>query len=79
MWFLEQNSPTHFALAIELEGNTTVEDWRNALNAMQRRHSLLSVYIHQDSNGVPYFSHVQNTQIPRPVIEDQNASLDEEL
>jgi hypothetical protein len=51
MWLLDLSSRVHFALAAEVEGRTTVEEWRVALDALQRRHPLLYVCI--DSNHIP--------------------------
>ncbi|MBV9877440.1 MAG: hypothetical protein JO025_22115 [Verrucomicrobia bacterium] len=41
-WLLDQNRPVHFALAAQVQGATEIEQWRNALDLVQRRHPLLS-------------------------------------
>jgi hypothetical protein len=43
LWLIDQNRPVHFALAAQVQGATTVERWRDALDLVQLRHPLLSV------------------------------------
>jgi hypothetical protein len=74
-WLLDQNSPVHFALAAQVKGQTTIEEWRNALAAVQKRHPLLSVSIKIDKKSVPYFYHVEDTSIPLRVVQIDNADL----
>ena len=45
LWLIDRNRPVHFALAAQVQGLTTVERWRDALNLVQLRHPLLSVSI----------------------------------
>jgi hypothetical protein len=37
-WLKDQHMPYHFAVCAEIEGPTTIMDWRAALEAVQRRH-----------------------------------------
>jgi Condensation domain len=69
MWLLDLSSRIHFALAAEVEGRTTVEEWRAALDALQRRHPLLSVCIDSNHSRIPHFRHVEGEPIPLRVVE----------
>ncbi len=73
LWLLDQNSPRHFVLAAQIEGHTRIENWRNALDLVQRRHPFLSVCIETDPN--PHFRQVSGAPIPLRVIEGDNATL----
>lgn len=67
-WVLDQKTPSHFAVAAELEGNTSKEAWRLAIDEAQKRHPNLSVKItgHHYSNLT--FEHVNNRPIPLKVL-----------
>ena len=73
LWLLDQTHPTHFSIAAEIEGPTTVPSWRSALDAVQRRHPFFSVCIDEDENSNPYFRRVTGTQIPLRVTDTKNA------
>ena len=49
-WLLDQGSPMHFSLAAQIEGRSTVGDWRITLYHIQRRLPFFSVYI--DKTGI---------------------------
>ena len=72
-WLLDQNRPVHFALAAQVEGATEIEQWRNALDLVQRRHPLLSVCIEKNGNQPPYFRQNMEARIPLRVIQEKNA------
>jgi hypothetical protein len=67
-WLLDQESPMHFSLAAEIEGPTTVKDWRVALDYVQRRHPFFSVCIEKDENSIPRFRQVRDKPIPLRVV-----------
>jgi hypothetical protein len=73
-WLMDQTAPIHFSVAAEVEGLTTISDWRNALDAVQRRHPLLSVSIDTAQNGSPYFRRVPDAAIPLCVYADKAPS-----
>lgn len=54
-WLIEQRQSFHFSVAAEISGSVRAEDWREALNLLQARHSLLRVHIREDQQGVPRF------------------------
>ena len=68
LWLLDQASPRHFSLAAQIEGPTTVEDWRVALDHVQRRHPFFSVCIEKDRNFNPQFRQVPDKPIPIRVV-----------
>ncbi|MFY9983916.1 MAG: hypothetical protein WAK31_04115, partial [Chthoniobacterales bacterium] len=39
-WLLDQHRSFQFAMAAEVDGATTVSDWRRALDLVQQRHPL---------------------------------------
>jgi Condensation domain len=67
-WLLDQESPIHFSLAAQIEGLTTVKDWRVALDHVQRRHPFFSVCIEKDENSIPRFRQVRDKPIPVRVV-----------
>ncbi|MBB5317119.1 hypothetical protein [Tunturibacter empetritectus] len=52
----DQHFPTNGALAAQISGHTTVQQWHDALDAVQLRHPLLSVCIDTTFNRVPHFA-----------------------
>jgi hypothetical protein len=79
MWLLDQSSRVHFALAAEIAGYTTVEEWRSALDALQQRHPLLSACIDSSHSSIPYFRRVEGAPIPLRVVEDVPARWESEV
>jgi hypothetical protein len=67
-WLLDQESPMHFSLAAQIEGPTTVGDWRLALDHVQRRHPFFSVCIEKDENSNPRFRQVRDKPVPVRVV-----------
>jgi hypothetical protein len=67
-WLFDQESPMHFSLAAQIEGPTTVGDWRVALDHVQRRHPFFSVCIEKDGNSNPQFHRVPDSRIPLRVV-----------
>ena len=68
LWLLDQASPRHFSLAAQIEGPTTVGDWRVALDHVQRRHPFFSVCIERDRSSNPQFRQVPDKPIPLRVV-----------
>ena len=68
LWLLDQASPRHFSIAAQIEGPTTVEDWRVALDHVQRRHPFFSVCIEKDRDSNPQFRQVPDKPIPLRVV-----------
>jgi hypothetical protein len=48
----DQHFPTNHAFAAQITGHTTVQQWRDALDAVQQRHPLLSAAIDTTFNRV---------------------------
>jgi len=69
LWLFDHSSPKHFCLIAEVSGQTTVSDWRTALDALQKRHPLLSVSIDTTYNRVPHFRQATDSPIPLRVVE----------
>jgi hypothetical protein len=74
LWLFDHTHPTHFALAAEIEGPTTLAAWRSALDAVQLRHPFFSVCIEEDEKGSLSFRRVAGTQIPLRVVSTKNAT-----
>ena len=74
LWLLDHIHQTHFALAAEIEGPTTLGAWRSALDAVQLRHPFFSVCIEEDGNANLSFRRVAGTHIPLRVVSTKNAT-----
>ena len=75
----DQYFPTNHALAAQITGHTTVEQWRNALAAVQRRHPLLSACIDTTFNRVPHFRRITGRRIPLRVVATAHARWQREI
>jgi hypothetical protein len=67
-WVLDQTTPVHFVLAAEITGTKPAEAWRKAIEAVRRRHPLMSVCIQESGYQNPMFRQVPNSFIPFRVI-----------
>jgi hypothetical protein len=67
-WIYNQTGPRGFSYAMELEGPTTVEHWRKALDQVQKSQPFFSVCIEPNPGGRPYFRHVDCGSIPMHVL-----------
>ena len=74
LWLIDQNRPVHFALAGQVQGATTVERWRDAIDLVQLRHPLLSVSIETNGNCRPHFRREGAAKIPLRVVQENNAT-----
>ena len=75
----DQCFPTNGALAAQITGHTTVRQWREALDAVQQRHPLLSACIDTTFNRVPHFRHVTGSSIPLRVVTSPLAQWQQEI
>lgn len=69
-WLFDQGSPFHFVSIAELHGDISINQWRNALDAIQRRHPLLTVCIDSTWNRVPHFRYMPDRKIPLRIVEE---------
>jgi hypothetical protein len=75
----DQSFPTNHALAAQITGHTTVQQWRDALDAVQQRHPLLSACIDTTFNRVPHFRRVTGRCIPLRVVTSPFARWQREI
>jgi hypothetical protein len=75
----DQHFPTNGALAAQITGHTTVQQWRDALDAVQQRHPLLSARIDTTFNRVPHFRRVTGQRIPLRLVTSPYASWHREI
>jgi hypothetical protein len=75
----DQHFPTNGALAAQITGRTTVQQWRDALDAVQQRHPLLSACIDTTFNRVPHFRRVIGQRIPLHVVTSPIARWQREI
>jgi Condensation domain len=75
----DQYFPTNGALAAQITGHTTVQQWRDALDALQQRHPLLSACIDTTFYRVPHFRRVTGQRIPLCVVTSPNARWQREI
>jgi NRPS condensation-like uncharacterized protein len=83
-WLMDQKHPAHFTVTAEVKGLTTVQNWRDALDAVQKRHPILSTSIRRNDEGQPALYHVDAAPIPLRVVdgslqEDWELELDREM
>jgi phthiocerol/phthiodiolone dimycocerosyl transferase-like enzyme len=67
-WLYTQTGPRGFAYAAEVEGPTTVDAWRNAIDQVQQSQPFFSACIETNPSGKPYFRHVAGASIPMRVL-----------
>jgi hypothetical protein len=68
----DQHFPTNGAFAAQITGDTIVQQWRDALDAVQERHPLLSACIDTTFNRVPHFRRATGQRIPLRVATSPN-------
>jgi len=79
-WLLEQSVPMLGIIAAEVEGETTVAQWEQALTEVQRCHPLLSARIHKESHQRPYFARMSEGRVPLQVaVLSENTVLSREM
>jgi hypothetical protein len=72
----DQSFPTSHALAAQITGHTTVQQW---LDALQQRHPLLSARIDTTFNRVPHFRRVTGQRLPLRVVTSPGAQWQQEI
>ncbi len=79
-WLLDFVNHLNFAMAMEIEGTPSENEWKAALASIQSRHSNLSVSIHVGEDGRPEFRHISNDNIPlRVIVADENFQWESEI
>ena len=68
-WLMDQKHPTHLTVTAEVKGITKVQSWRDALDAVQRRHPVLSTSINRNEEGQPALYQVDAAPIPLRVVD----------
>jgi hypothetical protein len=75
-WLSEVTNPHPAMVVAEVEGRTTVDDWRRALDEVAERYPLLSVRIRKERGERPYFETVPDAEIPLRVVALEGVDLD---
>jgi hypothetical protein len=77
-WLLDLTAPRHFCVAAQIDGRASIDQWKRALLAVQRRHPLLRASIALDDRDMPYFRE-SSSPIPLRVVQrnDKPSQLDE--
>jgi hypothetical protein len=68
IWLLERRISRTIVLLAEVQGSTTPEDWRTALNRVQAHHTILSSRIRKDPGYRPYFELARDVGLPLEVV-----------
>jgi len=68
-WLMDQNHPAHLTVTAEVKGFAKVQSWRDALDAVQKRHPVLSTSIHRNEEGQPTVHQVDAAPIPLRVVD----------
>ena len=68
-WLMDQKHPVHLTVTAEVKGITDVQNWRDALDAVQRRHPILSTSINRNQNGQPALYQADVAPIPLRVVD----------
>jgi NRPS condensation-like uncharacterized protein len=68
-WLMDQKHPAHLTVTAEVQGFTKVQSWRDALDAVQRRHPVLSTSIKRNEEGQPALYQADAAPIPLRVVD----------
>jgi NRPS condensation-like uncharacterized protein len=68
-WLMDQKHPVHLTVTAEVKGITKVQSWRDALDAVQRRHPVLSTSINRNEEGQPALYQADAAPIPLRVVD----------
>src|ERR1700730_12712188 len=63
-WLIEQSVPVFHVAVAEVMGATTIDQWKEALNAVQMRYPLLSASIRKVPGKRPFFEKTPGMSIP---------------
>jgi NRPS condensation-like uncharacterized protein len=66
---MDQKHPAHLTVTAEVKGFTKVQSWRDALDAVQRRHPVLSTSITRNEADQPALYQVDAAPIPLRVVD----------
>ena len=68
-WLMDQKYPAQLTVTAEVKGFTKVQSWRDALDAVQRRHPVLSTSINRNEEGQPALYRADAAPIPLRVVD----------
>ena len=68
-WLMNQKHPVHLTVTAEVKGITKVQDWIDALDAVQKRHPILSTSIKPNEDGRPALYQADAAPIPLRVVD----------
>src|SRR5258708_31354895 len=68
-WLMDQKHPTQLTVTAEVRVFTKVQNWRDALDAVQRRHPVLSTAINKNEEGQPALYQADAAPIPLRVVD----------
>jgi NRPS condensation-like uncharacterized protein len=68
-WLMDQKHPVHLTVTAEVKGITKAQNWRDALDAVQKRHPILSTSIKRNEEGQPALHQVDPAPIPLRVVD----------
>ena len=63
-WLVEQSVNISHAVVVEVSGSTTIEQWKDALDAIQIRYPLLSASIVKAPGERPFFEKTRGVSMP---------------
>ena len=83
-WLMDQKHPAHLTVTAEVKGFTKVQSWRDALDALQRRHPVLSTSINRNEESQPALYQADAAPIPLRVVDGsvqgrRESELDREM
>jgi hypothetical protein len=73
-WLLQQRVPRTIVVAAEVQGRTTVEQWRGALAAVQAHHAMLSARIRQRPGFRPCFELMPDAPLTLNVVPSESGT-----
>src|ERR1700722_7310251 len=68
-WLMNQKHPVHLTVTAEVKGITKEQNWRDALDAVQKRHPILSASINRNEEGLPALYLADAAPIPLRVVD----------
>lgn len=77
-WLIEQSVSVFHTVVAEVTGATTIQQWKDALDAVQIRHPLLTASIRKVAGKRPFFEKVHGASVPLRIISLTNSLVLEE-
>jgi hypothetical protein len=71
LWLMDKRSPLHAILAAHVDGATTIDEWKVALDQTRRRHPLWSTIIVEAKDGRPFFQNMHDPRVALRIIEGE--------